>query len=270
MYQTLHIQIDDSVAHVRINRPDKANAFNQDFWEEFKTIMEALDEQKEVRVIVLSAEGKNFSAGMDLTLLMQAKQTVETEYCPAKGREQLRKDILAWQAAITAIEHCKKPVLAAIHGACMGAGVDLVTACDMRYCTDDVQFSVKEVDLGIVADLGTLQRLIRVIPYGIALEMALSAKIVDGKEAERIHLVNRSYKDQATMLREVTKFAKLIASKSPLAVRGTKQVVLHARDHTVADGLAYVANWNAATLISKDVEVAMNAQMNRETPTFGD
>jgi enoyl-CoA hydratase len=231
-----------------------------------KAIFEALDEDDNVRVIVLSGKGKHFCAGIDLELLMNVAQFAQK--CEGRKREQLRKKVLELQAPINAIEQCSKPVIAAIHGGCIGGGVDIVSACDMRYCTHDAFFTIKEIDMGMVADLGTLQRLPKIIPTGIAREMAYTGRNIVGQEAERIGLVNRSFADLETMYAEVQQMAQSIASKSPLSIRGTKAILNHSRDHSVADGLDYMATWNAAMLLSDDLMEAFQAKMQKRDAVF--
>jgi enoyl-CoA hydratase len=265
--QTLLVTINNHIAHVKINRPEKANALDQTAWDEIETLFNELDENDEVRVVVIEGgESKHFCAGIDLSLLMSVSQNDTT--CDARRREKIRKDLLKLQAPINAIENCSKPVLAAIHGGCIGGGIDLVVACDMRYCTDDAYFSIKEIDMGMVADLGTLQRLPKLIGEGMVREMAFTGRNVAGKEAEKIGIVNRSFADKETMLDEVMKMAETIAAKSPVSVRGTKHILLHTRDHSVADGLNYIATWNAAMLLSNDLQEAFTAKMEKREATF--
>jgi enoyl-CoA hydratase len=265
--ETFDIQIENHVAHVAFNRPDRANALNQTAWNEMKALFEALDDNDEVRVIVLSGNGKHFCSGIDLELLMNITQ-LNSFKCEGRKREKLRQNVLDLQAPINTIEQCSKPVIAAIHGGCIGGAVDIVTACDMRYCTDDAYFCIREIDMGMVADLGTLQRLPKIIAPGVAREMAYTGRSVFGPEAERLGLANRSFSDRDTMLAEVLQIAQTIATKSPLSIRGTKHILNHTRDHSVADGLEYMATWNAAMILSNDLMEAFQAKMQKRTAEF--
>lgn len=264
--ETFELNIDNHIAQVAFNRPERANALNQKAWEEMKAIFEALDENDDVRVIILSGNGKHFCAGIDLALLMDISQF--NQKCEGRKREKLRKRIFELQAPINAIENCSKPVIAAIHGGCIGGAVDIVSACDMRYCTHDAYFTIREIDMGMVADLGTLQRLPKIIAAGVAREMAYTGRNVLGPEAERIGLVNRSHEDHQQMMLDVMTVAEAIASKSPLSIRGTKAILNHTRDHSVADGLDYMATWNAAMLLSDDLMEAFQAKMQKREATF--
>jgi enoyl-CoA hydratase len=263
---TLLLSVENHIAHLRFNRPQRANALNQTAWEELQHTFEALDERDDVRVIILSGEGKHFCSGIDLELLMSVAGLSES--CEGRKREKLRKQILALQAPINAIEQCSKPVIAAVHGGCIGGGVDIVSACDMRYCTEDAYFTIREIDMGMVADLGTLQRLPRIIPAGIMREMAYTGRAVAGPEAEKIHLVNMTYSTQEALLEGAHQLAGQIAAKSPLSIRGTKHILNHSRDHSVADGLAYMATWNAAMLLSNDLTEAFQATMQKRSASF--
>ncbi len=266
-YTSFKVEITDHVARVSFNRPEKANSLHMTAWEEMQAIFEELHVTPEARVIVLTGEGKNFCAGIDLATLMDM-QRFGGKKCDGRKREYLRQFILKLQGTITAIEKCRKPVLAAIHRACIGGGVDIVTACDMRYCTDDAYFTIKEVDLGLVADIGTLQRLPTILNPGLVAEMAYTGRKVLGQEAEKIGLVNQSFESQEAMMERVMELAKMIAAKSPLVVRGTKEMLLYKRDRSVEDALDHVATWNAAMLMSDDLMEAFQASMQKKVPVF--
>ena len=266
-YETFKVEIKNHVAHVSINRPDKANSLNQQAWADMKAIFESADKNPEIRCIVLSGEGKNFCAGIDLSMLMNITGLDHIK-CQARKREKFIEDLVYLQDCISSIEKCRKPVLAAIQKACVGGGVDVISACDMRYSTEDAYFSVKEVDMGLVADIGTMQRLPKIIAYGMACEMAYTGRKVFGPEAEKIGLVNRCYADKATMMEEVIKVAENIASKSPVVIRGSKQVLQYTRDHSVEEGLKHIQLWNAAMIFSTDIQEAFAATMQKRKPVY--
>lgn len=276
-YETLQVAVADKVAHVMLNRPDKSNAMNAAFWEDCRRVFQWIDGEAAIRAVVLSGNGRHFSSGIDLELLgslLDGSQNTgqdsgkDTE--PARRVEALRRMILQMQQAFTAIEQCRVPVLAAVQGACIGGAVDMVSACDMRYATASAFFVIKEVDVGLTADMGTLQRLPHIIGDGMMRELAYTGHKVLGKRALEIGLVNRVYKDKEAMLDEVLGLAREIAGKSPLAVRGTKQMILYTRDHTVADGLNYVATWNAGMLSPTELREAIAAQMEQRAAVFED
>lgn len=267
-FETLVVSETDGVAHIELNRPDKSNAMNGAMWKELKAAFEWLDTSK-TRVGVLSGRGKNFTAGLDFGLLMALK--TEMEALPEGMRyERLHDTIRELQSAISAAEVCRKPVLVAIHGACLGGGVDLVTACDMRYATHDAKFSVKEVDWAIVADVGTLQRLPRLIGEGLARELCYTGRDFDGREAQAMRLVNQTFTDRDSLVKSVMEIAGKIAQKSPQTIRGIKDTLNYSRDHSVAEGLAYVAAGNARNLFSADLAEAIVANLQRRAAKFKD
>ena len=267
-YQAFRVELKDKIAHVAINRPEKVNAMNAAFWSEIVEIFEWIDDTDDVRVVVLSGEGKHFSAGIDLQLLAQAASELGRDV--GRNAERLRRKILRLQASFNAVDSCRKPVIAAIQGYCIGGAIDLIAACDMRYSTVDAQFSIKELDMGMAADVGTLQRLPRIIGDGMMRELAYTGRIVDGLEARSIGLVNQTYVDQPTLMTAVLALAAEIAAKSPVAIRGTKEMIRYMRDHRVDDGLEYIATWNAAMLQSADLKVAMAAHISKQKPDFAD
>ena len=267
--QTLQIALDAGVARVQLNRPHKANAIDATMWRELREAMQWLDAEPRARVGVLSAAGSHFSAGIDLAMLAGLKAQAQ-DACDGRSPEKMRRLILDLQDTVSSIERCRKPIIAEVHAACVGGGVDIITACDLRYCCTDAWFSVKEIDVGLVADIGTLQRLPRLVGDGIARELAYTARRFEGVEAAQIGLVNRCYQTRAELAQGVTTLARGLAAKSPLCLRGTKEMIGYARDHTVADGLNYVATWNAAMLHSDDLEEALRAARERRPPVFRD
>jgi enoyl-CoA hydratase len=268
MYTTISIEINEHIATLTLNQPERANAMNKAFWQEMPQAMQELDENPDCRVVIIKGAGKHFSAGIDLSMLGEIQQMMMSKEDAGRVREKLRKMILGLQDAFTAIEKCRKPVLAMIHGACIGGAIDLITACDMRYATEDAKFCVKEIDLAIVADVGTLQRLPTIISEGVARELAYTGKTISGKEAEAIHLVNRAFASPEEMQQYVQETATQIAKKSPLAMRGTKEIFNYSRDHSVADSLNFVATWNAAMLFSQDAVESAMANMQKREPNF--
>lgn len=267
-YQAFRVELADKIAHVQINRPDKVNAMNADFWREIVEIFRWVDATDAVRVVVLSGAGKHFSSGIDLMMLASVAAQLGKDV--GRNAEALRRKILELQASFNAVDQCRKPVLAAIQGYCLGGAIDLISACDMRYSTLDAQFSIKEIDMGMAADVGTLQRLPRIVGDGMMRELAYTGRSIDGAEAQRIGLVNRTFADSAALLAGVMEIAGEIAAKSPLAVRGTKEMIRYMRDHRVDDGLEYIATWNAAMLQSEDLRLAMSAHMSKQKPEFAD
>jgi enoyl-CoA hydratase len=265
--ETLSVALADGVVTVELNRPDKANAMNEAMWHDIRSAFRWVDETPEARVAVLAARGKSFTSGIDLAMLAGLTNRTD-EDCNGRLRERLRRQILDLQDTLSAIERCRKPVLAAIHGACIGGGIDLITCCDMRYAAAAAHFSVKEIDVGLVADVGTLQRLPKLVPDGIARELTYTGRRFDAAEAKEIGLVNRVYDSAESLRAGVVEIAATIAAKSPLSIRGIKEMVVYSRDHSVADGLNHVATWNAAMLMSDDLTEAVAAAMQKRPAKF--
>jgi len=266
-FETLQLTFDEHVAAVHLNRPDKANSMNATLWEDLQACFEWLDAEPSVRAVILAGNGKHFCAGLDLAMF-GGLHGASSE--PARRAEHLRRTILRLQGNLTAVEKCRKPVLAAIHNTCIGGGVDLVCCADMRYATEDAFFSIREIDIGMAADVGTLQRLPKLIPDGIVRELAYTGRNMDSEEAKELGFVNRVYAERETMMREVMLIAKSIAAKSPLAVRGSKEMLLYSRDHSVTEGLNYIATWNAGMLSEADLAAGLQAQMEKRQATYED
>lgn len=268
-FSTLAVTLDGAVAEVRLARPDKANAIDGTMWQEIRAAFAWVDATPPVRVAVLAGEGRNFCAGIDLAMLLGVQKQI-AQADDARSREALRRLILDLQDCLTTVERCRKPVLAAIQGACVGGALDLVTCCDLRYAAADAYFSVKEIDVGMVADVGTLQRLPRLVGEGIARELAFTGRRFDAAEACAMGLVNRVLAGSEALAAAVLALARDIAGKSPLATRGIKEVMNFSRDHSVADGLNFVATWNAGMLLSADLQESLAAAGERRLPRFAD
>lgn len=268
-YETLSVSLENHIATVRLNRPEKANAMSATMWQEIRQAFQWVDVTPEARVAVLQGEGKYFTAGIDLQMMMGLGPQIRNA-CDGRTREALRRVILDLQDTLTSLERCRKPVLAAIHGGCIGGGIDFITCADMRYCSADAYFTIKEIDIGMTADVGTLQRLPKLVGEGIVRELAYTGRKFDAQEAKDIGLVNRVFESREALYAGVHEIAATIAAKSPLSIRGTKEMITYARDHSVDDSLNYIATWNAAMLMSQDLTEAMTANMAKKVPSFKD
>jgi enoyl-CoA hydratase len=276
----LTIERDGHVATLWLDRPEARNAMGADLWRDLPLAMAALDDDSAVRVVVIAAKGPHFSVGLDLkamgALLIggsteAADADADAKSGPASAAVRARatrKSVLHLQASVTAVEHCVKPVIAAVHGYCIGGGVDLIAACDIRLASSDAIFSVREAKVAIVADLGSLQRLPRIINAGHLAELAFTGKDIDASRAREIGLINDVSPDQNALYKAAQDLALEIAANSPIAVQGTKAVLAANDGRTVAEGLEYVATWNAGHLGSDDLVEAMTAFMERRPPNF--
>ncbi|RSM79625.1 crotonase/enoyl-CoA hydratase family protein [Amycolatopsis sp. WAC 01375] len=265
---SLKVEIDGHVAEVTLLGPSKGNAMGPDFWRELPIVFRALDADPQVRAVVLTGSGKHFSYGLDLPAMMPSWGEMLGGDALAGPRTKFLDEVKTLQASVSSIAECRKPVIAAISGWCIGGGVDVIAAADIRVASADAKFSVREVKVAIVADLGSLQRLAPIIGEGHLRELALTGKDVDAARAEKIGLVNDVYADQDTLLAEARKLAQEIATNPPLVVQGTKNVLSANTERQVADGLRYVSAWNAAFLPSKDLGEAVQAFLERRAPEF--
>ncbi len=265
------LTIDGDVGVVTLNRSDRANAMNRAGWDALREAFRRADREPAVRCVVLVGAGRHFCAGIDLDFLQSLGAAAGTDVdCPARARENLRDFILDMQDVINAIEACRKPVIAAVQGACIGAGVDVITAADFRYCTADARFSIKEVDMAIIADMGVLQRLPKIVGDPVARELAYTAREFRGEEAARLGLANRVFATTEDMLAAAMEVARTIAAKSPVTIRGIKEVMLHTRDHSVEESLRHLAVLNAAVLLSDDFAETMAALKENRPPIYAD
>lgn len=261
--KAIDLEIDGHVAWLNLCRPERHNAMGMTFFKEVTGHFRRLDEDPTVRAVVIRAEGKNFTAGLDLVeagAMLVGKGTDD--------REHLRKSILELQESNNAIERCRKPVIAAVHGHCIGGGVDLLSACDIRLASADALFSIRETRLAIIADLGTLQRLPHIIGQGWFRELALTGRDFTAAEALQMGFVTRVCDDREALLLAAVDLAQAIAAMAPLTVQGVKDVINFSRDNGVQAGLAYVAQKNAAALHSEDLMEAVTAFMEKRAPVF--
>lgn len=274
-YDCFDVDIADHVAHLRLTRGDELNTMTPAFWRELPEIVNRIDAEGSARAIVVSSTGKHFSAGMDLSVFSGNGLTGggDPDAPPVemgRQRAQLRLTALALQESFTCFERARMPVLAAIQGGCIGGAVDLVTACDMRYATVDAFFCIQEINIGMTADVGTLQRLPKIIPEGVARELAYTGRRMPAARAAEVGLVNQVFADHDTMLAGVMEIAAEIASKSPLAIWGTKETVNYGRDHTVADALNYIATWQTGMFQPTDMLETFAAKSEKRLPEFQD
>ena len=260
------VRIEDGVAQVELARPGKLNAMDRDMFEAVGEAFRSLGRDPAVRAILLSGQGKHFTAGLDLEY---ASSQFPPSNDPGRAAEARLRHIEWLQDAFSAVEAARPPVVAVIHGGCIGAGVDLASACDLRIAAADAFFQVAEVDVAITADLGTLQRLGYLIPHGVLRELTFTGRRMPADEAARYGLVNRIEPDRDTALAAGLELARAIAAKSPLAVAGAKRSLNHSRGRPVEEGLRDVALWNAAALVSADLTEAVQARLARKEPSFG-
>jgi len=265
---TTAMQDSPGVYTVQLNRPERGNSFNMQMWHELREAFHTAEGDNFVRAIVLTGSSSSFSTGMDLSVFLEMQKLAMKEPCEGRRREALGNFIQFLQDAVSAPETCCVPVIAAVSGHCIGGAVDLITACDLRYCTDASAFCIKETDLAMVADVGTLQRLPLIIGDQCTRELAYTGRTIDGREAERLGLVLQSFPTELEMRQHVQKVATAIAEKSPLTIRGVKRTLLYNRDHTVKDSLEQVKLWNTAHLFSNDLLIAMSSMGKKGKPVY--
>ncbi|HCH33554.1 MAG TPA: enoyl-CoA hydratase [Oceanospirillaceae bacterium] len=266
-YTTFELTVENNVAHLRFNRPLKYNTMSLEFWQEFPLAIAALDDNPEARVLVISGEGKHFCAGMDLAVFTSG--AIKRPKDPARRNEHMRQIVLHLQAIISSVENLRMPVLAAIQGGAIGGALDLVCACDCRYMTEDAFTSIEEIRLGMAADLGTLQRLPKLIAPGLAKELAYTGRRLYSQEALSSGLVNQVFSDVDTMMSEVMVLAQTMANHSPLAVYGCKEIINYGLNHSTDDALKYQATWQAGMLQPEvDMMEAMMSKGQKREPEY--
>jgi enoyl-CoA hydratase len=268
-HKSITLVIEKNIAHIQLNRPDAFNTMDVDFWHDFPQIIDEINNESTARVIVISSTGKHFCAGMDLAVFTQANQHEKIEQ--GRKNEKLRRTVLKLQACFNALEKVRMPVLMAIQGGCIGGAVDMISAADCRYCTEDAFFSIEEINLGMTADLGTLQRLPKLISIGLMKELAYTGRRMPALEAKTAGLVNNVYADHQSMMAGVMSIAGEIATRSPLAVLGCKEMINYARDHSISDSLDYMAVWQSGMFQPQtDMMETFTAKAEKRRPIFDD
>jgi enoyl-CoA hydratase len=271
-YECFDVSIDENIAHIVLNRPEKRNNMSAAFWDELPAIIRDIDEKARARVIVISSTGPHFCGGLDVGMFMAGD--VKDDSTDVTRRRQKAANFLnsvsLMQDSFSSLETCRLPVLAAIQGGCIGGGVDLVTACDMRYATRDAFMTIYETKIGMTADVGTFPRIVKLIPEGLVREMAYTGRRVSAEEARDMGLVNRVYDSHEDMLAGVMEIAREIAANAPLAVHGCKRAITYARDHSTQEGLEWIGMWNASMLQNDEILEAMSARQETRPAEFAD
>ncbi|MDP6872016.1 MAG: crotonase/enoyl-CoA hydratase family protein [Alphaproteobacteria bacterium] len=267
-YETLSLTVADGIAHVQLTRGAEFNTMNKAFWPEMVAVFGEVDNDPTARVVVFSAQGKHFTSGLDLNDFGPGLMGSDSE--PARKAEALRRTVLHMQETMSVVDRCRLPVLMAVQGACIGGGIDLISSADMRYCTEDAFFCIQETNIGMTADVGTLQRLPHIIPHGIVRELTYTGRRMMAAEARDCGLVNQVFADQEALLAGVMDIAAEIAAKSPIATVGNKEMLNYARDHSIQDGLNYIATWNAAMLSRADLGEAFMAKQEKRESNYAD
>ena len=271
-YQCFDVSIADGIAHIVMNRPEVRNNMNPAFWEELPQIVREIDADAKARVIVISSTGPHFCGGIDISMFGSGAPDDPASNPHGKRQRGLKflDTVKRMQDSLSVLEQCRLPVLVAIQGGCIGGGVDLATAADMRYATADAFVTIYETKIGMTADVGTFPRIVKLIPEGIVRELAYTGRRMPAAEALNVGLVNRVFDDHEAMLDGVMDVAREIAANAPLAVHGCKRAISYARDHSTQDGLDWIGLWNASNLHPEEIQEAMQARAEKRPADFAD
>ena len=269
-YSCFDVKTKDHICSLVLNRPNELNTMTRDFWVELGDALEEINRDSDVRVVILSSTGKHFCAGMDLSAFSNGVDDIPDDKKPDHARvgEVVYRTAKELQSYISKLEEIRVPVIAAVQGGVIGGALDLITACDMRFASNDAFFCIQEINIGMAADVGTLQRLPKIIPDSKMREMAYTGRRMLADEAKDSGLVGEIYETQDEMLKAVHKLAAEIASKSPVAIYGLKAVMNYSRDHNVSDSLDFNALWSGAMLSQADMTEAISAQMEKRNASF--
>ncbi len=269
-YRCFDVSIEQGIAHIQLSRPESLNSMIPEFWTELPEIVRTLDEEGSARAIVLSSTGRHFTAGMDLSVFTSSSLAGDAAAEIGRRRANLRREVRHLQETFSCLDRARMPVLAAIQGGCIGGGVDMISACDIRYCTRDAFFCIQEINIGMTADVGTFPRLPHLIPQGMVRELAYTGRRLPAERALQIGLVNAVYDTQEEMLSCVLDTACEIAARSPLAVWGSKEMINYARDHSIEDGLDYIATWQTGMFQPGDMMESFAAKQEKREPRYPD
>ena len=274
-YRCFDVAIADAIARITLKRGAELNTMTPEFWRELPQIVRDIDDGAKARVIVIASTGKHFTAGMDLSVFTSgqsagAAAAVSTEE-RGRVRANLRRAVLELQETFNVLDRARMPVLVAVQGGCIGAGVDMISACDCRYATEDAFFVIQEINLGMTADVGTFPRLCHLMGQSALRELAYSGRRLPAQKAKELGLVSEVFATQEELLAYVMGVAKDITEKSPLAVHGSKVMMNYARDHSIADGLDYIATWQAGMYNPEsDMLESFKAKNEKRAPVFAD
>jgi len=271
-FNCFKLDVNNHIANLVLSRPDELNTMSRDFWVELDEVLEVINRNADIRVVVMSSTGKHFCAGMDLSAFSNGVDNIPDNKKPDHARigEAVYRVAKELQSYISSLEKIRVPVIAAIHGGCIGGAVDMVTACDIRLASDDAFFCIQEINIGMAADVGTLQRLPKIIPDSKMREMAYTGRRMYADEAKNAGLVSDTFKSYEELFDAANKLASEIASKSPVAIYGLKAVMNYSRDHNIEDSLEYNALWSGAMLSQKDMTEQMTANMEKRDASFAE
>ena len=265
-YSCFDVIFDNQLAHIILNRPEKRNSMTTDFWKEFPEIVSDINQEGIIRVIIISSTGPHFCSGLDLSIFQSDLLDINKE--KANKAILLNNYIEILQNALNILQECRIPVITAIQGACIGGGLDLVCASDIRLGTKDSYFSILETKLGLVADIGTFPRLVKLIPDGLVRELAFTGRNFNSNEAKLSGFLNNVYPDQKSMINAAFELGREISYNSPTVVYGCKEAIKFSRDHTTAEGLDWIKMWNSAMFNMKEVEESFKAKIEKRTSNF--
>lgn len=269
-YECFDVDIADRVAHLQLKRGDELNTMNRAFWRELPEIVDAVDADASARAIVISSTGRHFSAGMDLSVFTDPQPTTAAPVGSPVNRGTGKLNVAVLQDSFTCFERARMPVIAAVQGGCIGGAVDMICAADIRYASADAFFQIMEINIGMTADVGTLQRLPKIIPEGVAREYAYTGRRMTATRAHEVGLVNEVFETHDDVVAGALEVAREIATKPPLAIWGTKEMIAFTRDHSVADSLNYIATWQSGMFSPEDMAEAFAAKAEKRDPDFPD